>query len=188
MEHMALSQITWKDVQQLPDDGHRHEAIEGELYVTPAPTPRHQDIVLRLALRLQALLVETGHGRLWVAHVGVEFPDSEEGVQPDLVFVSSTGTAEVGNAGIVGAPDLVIEILSPATAHRDRGIKRKLYERQGVEQYWIVDPDAGAVEVWTFGEHPSGASGFHQHTERLPVRLGEEALGEIDLGEVFQEA
>jgi len=159
VERMALSHITWQDVQQLPDDGHRHEAIEGELCVTPAPTPRHQDIVLRLALRLQALLVAPGHGRLWVAPVGVEFPDSAEGVQPDLVFVASGGKAEVGDAGIVGAPDLVIEILSPTTAHRDRGIKRKLYERQGVEQYWIVDPDAGAVEVWTYGERPSGAPG-----------------------------
>jgi len=185
---MALSQITWQDVQQLPDDGHRHEAIEGELCVTPAPTPRHQDIVLRLALRLQALLVAPGHGRLWVAPVGVEFPDSAEGVQPDLVFVASGGKAEVGDAGIVGAPDLVIEILSPTTAHRDRGIKRKLYERQGVEQYWIVDPDAGAVEVWTYGERPSGAPGFHRHAERLPVRLRGEALGEVDLLEVFREA
>ena len=185
MERMALSQITWQDVQQLPDDGHRHEAIEGELCVTPAPTPRHQDILLRLALRLQAVLVEPGHDRLWVAPIGVEFPDSEEGVQPDIVFVSSDGRARISDAGIVDAPDLVIEILSPTTAHRDRGIKRKLYQRQGVEQYWIVDPDSQTVEVWTFGVRPSEAPGFHRYAERLPVRVGGEALGEIDLAEVF---
>ena len=190
MERMALSQITWQDVQQLPDDGHRHEAIEGELHVTPAPTPRHQDIVLRLAMRLQAVLVDPGHGRLWVAPIGVEFPDSKEGVQPDLVFVSPDGRARATDTGIVGAPDLVIEILSPTTAQRDRGVKRKLYERHGVEQYWIVDPDSEVVEVWTFGgrsseARPSEPSTVRRYTERLPVRMGGEALGEIDLAGVF---
>ena len=187
MERMALSQITWQDVQQLPDDGHRHEAIEGELYVTPAPTPRHQDIVLRLALRLQSILVEPGHGRLWIAPIGVEFPDSSEGVQPDIVFVSSTGRATPTEAGIRGAPDLVIEVLSPATAQRDRGVKRKLYERRGVGQYWIVDPDSETVEAWTFGERPSEAPSLRRHVERLPVHLVSASLGEIDLVELFRE-
>jgi Uma2 family endonuclease len=183
---MALSQITWDDVQQLSDDGHRHEAIEGELHVTPSPTPRHQDIVLRLALRLQAILVESGHGRLFLAPLGVEFPESEEGVQPDLVFISSAGRARISDSGIVGAPDLVVEVLSPTTEHRDRGIKRKLYERQGVDRYWIVDPDAEVVEAWTFGERPSEAPALHRYAERLPVHLGGETLGEIDLLEVFR--
>ncbi len=185
MDRMALSQITWQDVQQLPDDGHRHEAIEGELYVTPAPTPRHQDIVLRLALRLHAALVDSGRGRLWVAPVGVEFPDTEEGVQPDIVFVSSAGLAIISDAAIRGAPDLVVEVISPTTAHRDRGVKRKLYERQGVKQYWIVDPEAESVEVWTLGERPSEAPSLQRYAKLLPVRLGREALGEIDLPEVF---
>ncbi len=88
MERMALSQITWQDVQQLPDDGHRHEAIEGELYVTPAPTSRHQRISMRLTLLLNRLLVEAGHGELFCAPIGVEFPTTQEGVQPDIVFVS----------------------------------------------------------------------------------------------------
>ena len=186
MEPMALSQITWRDVQQLPDNGHRHEAIEGELYVTPAPTPRHQEIVLRLALRLQAFLVEPGRGRVFVAPIGVEFPDSGEGVQPDIVFVSSAGAAEVGEAGLVGAPDLVVEVLSPGTAQRDRGVKRKLYERHGVEQYWIVDPETRTVEVWRFGERPSEVPARQRCTGRLPLRLGADALGEIDLLEVFE--
>ena len=185
MERMALSQITWQDVQQLPDDGNRYEAIEGELYVTPAPTLRHQRISRRLFLALHELLGDPGHGELFYAPTGVEFPATEEGVQPDLVFVSNERRGILTDRWIRGAPDLVIEILSPTTAHRDRGVKRKLYERQGVEQYWIADPDSATVEVWMFGVRPSVAPGFHRYVERLPVRMGGEALGEIDLAEVF---
>jgi len=182
---MALSQITWQDVQQLPDDGHRHEAIEGELYVTPAPTSRHQRISMRLTLRLNRLLAEPGHGELFFAPIGVEFPTTQEGVQPDIVFVSRNRRGIIVDEGIRGAPDLVIEILSPTTAHRDRGVKRKLYERQGVEQYWIVDLEAEVVEAWNFGERPAEAPALQRFTDILPVRLGSEVVGEIDLTEVF---
>ena len=161
--------------------------FEGELYVTPAPTLRHQDIVFRLALRLQSILVEPGHGRLWMSPVGVEFPESGEGVQPDIVFVSSTGRATLTESVIRGAPHLVIEVLSPTTADRDRGVKRKLYERQGVEQYWIVDPDSETIEAWTFGERPSEAPSLRRYVERLPVYLGAAAIGEIDLEKIFRE-
>ena len=185
MERMALSQITWQDVQQLPDDGHRHEAIEGELYVTPAPTSRHQRVSRRLLYALEAILGAGGLGELFFAPIGVEFPATEEGVQPDIVFVSRARRGIIVEEGIRGAPDLVIEILSPTTAHRDRGVKRKLYERQGVDQYWIVDLEAEAVEAWTFGERPSEAPALQRFTDSLPVRLGGGEIGEIDLAEVF---
>ncbi len=132
VERMALSQITWQDVQHLPDDGHRHEAIEGELYVTPAPSSRHQRVAMRLTLALNRLLVDRGLGELFLAPIGVEFPDTQEGVQPDLVFVSRSRSGIIVEEGVRGAPDLVVEIVSPTTASRDRGVKRKLYERQGV--------------------------------------------------------
>ena len=184
VERMALSQITWQDVQQLPDDGHRPEAIEGELYVTPAPTSRHQRISMRLTLLLNRLLVEAGHGELFCAPIGVEFPTTQEGVQPDIFFVSLARRGIIVDEGIRGAPDLLIEILSPTTAHRDRGVKRKLYEHQGVLQYWIVDLDAEVVGAWTFGERPAEAPALQRFTSVLPVRLGSE-VGEIDLEEIF---
>jgi Uma2 family endonuclease len=182
---MALSQITWQDVQQLPDDGNRYEAIEGELYVTAAPTLRHQRISRRLFLALHEMLGDPGHGEIFYAPTGVEFPATEEGVQPDLVFVSNERRGTLADSWIRGAPDLVVEILSPATSRRDRGVKRKLYERQGVAQYWIVDPDSETVEVWTFDQRPSEAPTFQRYAERLPVRLGGKALGEIDLAGIF---
>jgi len=185
VERMALSQITWQDVQQLPDDGHRHEAIEGELHVTPAPSIRHQRVSQKLEQELLRLLEAPGHGIVIDAPVGVEFPSTGEGVQPDIVFVSSARTHIIADAAIRGAPDLVVEILSPTTEQRDRGVKRKLYERQGVLEYWIVDLETETVEVWTFGERPSETPALQRFTDFLPVRLGSEAIGEIDLAAVF---
>ena len=182
MDPMALSRITWRDVQQMADDGRRREAIEGELYVAAAPSSRHQEISAALAAALHAILVRPGHGRLFHAP-GVEFPATNEGVQPDLAFVSETRGAIVGDAWIRGGPDLVVEILSPSTEERDRGVKLKLYRRQGVSEYWIVDPDAENVEVWSFGE---GEPRCERFTDRLPVRVGDEIVGEVELDEVFR--
>ena len=180
---MPMPQITWDDVRQLPEDGNRYEAIEGALYMTPAPSVRHQTISLRLVLELSRFLVEPGHGRLWYAPIGVHFPATQEGVQPDILFVSDERRAIVAPDELKGAPDLVVEILSPSTATRDRDLKRRLYQRQGVAEYWIVDPDADAVDVWRFGDQPRS----DRYVDALPVRLGAETLGEIDLAGVFAE-
>ena len=179
---MPLTQITWQDVQQLPDDGNRHEAIGGEAYMTATPVIRHQLISHRLEVALDRILVESGMGLVMSAPVGVEFPATGEGVQPDIVFVARSRSAIIGEDWIRGAPDLVVEILSPSTARRDRGIKLRLYERQGVEEYWIVDLDAEAVEVWSFDD---GAQ-VRRFADRLPVRVGVETVGEVDLKEIFR--
>lgn len=180
---MPLPQITWDDVRQLPDDGNRYEAIEGGLYMTPAPSVRHQTISFRLGRELGRLLVDTGHGQLWHAPLGVRFPATGEGVQPDIVFVSNARRSIVAPDELKGAPDLVVEILSPSTAARDRDLKRRLYARQGVAEYWIVDPDAGAVDVWRFGDEPRS----ERFVDSLPVRLGPVSLGAIDLAGMFAE-
>ena len=178
---MPLPSITWQDVQQMPDDGNRYEAIEGDVYMTPAPTFRHQRVSLRLAITLERLLEESGHGVVVQAPLGVEFPATGEGVQPDLLFVSEARRGIISNAWISGAPDLVVEILSPSTASRDRGLKLRLYERQGVREYWIADSDENAIDVWRFGEEPA----HERFTETLPVRVGAERVGVIDLEAVF---
>ena len=179
VERMATERVTWDEAQLMPEDGRRYEAVGGELYVTPAPTPRHQRISFLLAVELYRLLEAPGHGRVYPAPVGVEFPDSQEGVQPDIIFISSERLHLIGESAVRGAPDLVVEIASPSTAERDRTIKRKLYQRKGVAQYWIVDPDATAVEVWDFA---AGTKEGARYTDRLPVRLRGRRGTEIDPG------
>jgi Uma2 family endonuclease len=182
---MPRTRITWADAQLMPEDGKLYEAIDGELYVTPAPTLRHQWISVNLTAALLKLLVEPGHGWLFAAPTGVEFPETEEGVQPDMVFISKDRRELLTKAGVSGAPDLVIEIGSPSTANRDRTIKKKLYERQGVPQYWFVDPEADVVELWDFA---AGAVEPARYTARLPVRLHRRDHGEIELSSVFPPA
>jgi Uma2 family endonuclease len=180
---MATARITWQDTLRMPEDGKRYEAIDGELYVTAAPFRRHQRVSLNLATALHALLDASGLGWVYHAPIGVEFPKTEEGVQPDIVFVSRLRDSVLVKEGIRGAPDLVIEILSPSTAGRDRTIKKKLYERQGVGQYWIVDPDAESVEIWDFG---AGATKPTRYLDRLPVSLRTDPVGEISLAKIFE--
>lgn len=180
---MPLPQITWQDVRQLPDDGKRYEAIDGDLYVTPAPSVRHQTISKRLERDLLRILEDAGHGQVWHAPLGVHFPATGEGVQPDIIFVSNDRRGILAPDELKGAPDLVVEILSPGTAARDRGLKRALYQRQGVTEYWIVDPDLAAVDVWRFG----GAPRHDRFVDALPVRVGDTTAGEVDLARVFAE-
>ena len=181
MPPSSTETITWRDAQRMPDDGNRYEAIGGELFMTPSPSVRHQILVVRLYDALRPLLTKRDRGVLLIAAVGVEFPDTGEGVQPDLVFVSNERRGIIGDATLRGAPDLVIEIISPSTAGRDRTIKLELYERQGVREYWIVDPDENAIDVWRFGDQTMR----ERFTDSLPVRHGTERVGEIDLRTVF---
>ncbi len=182
MERMRTERVTWEDVLAMPEDGNRYEAIAGVLYVTPAPSLRHQWISFNLARALGRLLVDSGHGYVLCAPVAVEFPLTEEGVQPDIIFLSKARTERMVEEGIRGAPDLVVEILSPATAPRDGGIKKDLYERQGVAVYWIVDPEAECVDVW---DSAAGATAAKRHTNQMPVRIGGLSAGSMSLPEIF---
>ena len=172
---------TWEDVLRMPDDGNRYEFIGGRLYMTPAPVIRHHRVSERLQSALRQALGAPGHGEVFYAPVLVEFPGTRDRVQPDVFFVSNERRGIIGEKSVTGAPDLVVEILSPSTAHRDRGVKLDLHARCGVREYWIVDPEEDVVDVWRFGRTP----GRERFTGELPVRLGNERVGVIDLAEVF---
>ncbi len=173
--------VTWEEVERMPDDGNRYEFIAGRVYMTPAPRLRHQRISVHLQRALMRILEDPGHGVVFQAPCLVAFPGTQDRVQPDLSFVSRARFGTLTETQVLGAPDLVVEILSPSTAHRDRGIKLDLYGRCGVKEYWIVDPERDTVDVWRFGRDPER----ERFRGKLPVRLGEERVGEIDLDAVF---
>jgi Uma2 family endonuclease len=139
--------LTYEDYAQLPEDGKRHELIDGEHYVTPTPIWKHQAISGNLFGAIWSYLQEHPVGRIVAAPFDVIFSDFDV-VEPDLLFISTSRLAEIETSPWVkGAPDLVVEIGSPATRKRDETIKRRLYERFGVNEYWIVDPELDVIKV-----------------------------------------
>lgn len=136
-------------VRELPDDGNRYECIDGELLVTPAPRWRHQDVVGELYMRLRTWLAEERVGKVTFSPADIEIvPDTL--VQPDLFVVPRDATGTLPQEWHeVSTLLLAIEVLSPSTARYDRIIKRRLFARAGVPEYWIVDTDARLIERWT---------------------------------------
>ena len=137
--------FTVKDYMSTPE-GARYQLLDGEMILAPSPTSRHQNIVLRLSLALSQFVQANSLGRVWFAPLDVVLSNYDV-AQPDILFVSNARSGIVTEANIQGAPDLVVEILSPGTATYDRGYKQALYSRHNVREYWLVDPDADTVEV-----------------------------------------
>ena len=135
----APYKLTVDDLDEFPDDGMRYELINGELFMSPSPIPRHQELVGRLFLLLGLHVRDLKLGRIFVAPLDVRFSGASQ-VVPDLVFVSTGRLDIIGGKRLEGPPELVIEVLSPSTQGNDLVKKRELYERYGVPEYWIVDP------------------------------------------------
>ena len=140
--------LTYDDFLLFPDDGKRHELIDGEHYVTPSPNRKHQAIVWNLTQVIGPYLESHPIGRAFTAPFDVVFSEFDV-VEPDLLYISNSKQADILTAKHVrGAPDLVVEIGSPSTRRRDETIKRKLYERCGVEEYWVIDPEIETIAVY----------------------------------------
>jgi Uma2 family endonuclease len=140
--------LTYDDFVQFPDDGQRHELIEGEHYVTPSPNTKHQSVSLNLILLIGNWLERNPIGRLFHAPFDVVFSQFDV-VEPDLLYLSNSRAADALTPQHVrGVPELVIEIGSPGTRRRDETVKRRLYERAGVSEYWVVDPEIDAIRVY----------------------------------------
>ncbi len=146
----ANIKLTYHDYVQLPDDK-RYELVEGELFLVPAPRLYHQRILGKLWTSLYSHAEANQLGEVFLAPCDVLFSEATV-VQPDLLFVSCERKGILTDANIQGSPDLVVEILSPSTGQRDLGLKRNLYARYGVREYWIVDPDAKTIEVLSLTE------------------------------------
>jgi Uma2 family endonuclease len=140
--------LTYDDFLLFPDDGKRHELIDGEHYVTQSPNIRHQRISRHLIFLLELWLNEHPVGEVFYAPLDVLF-SSFDVVEPDLLYVSiERAAALLAGQHVTGAPDLVVEIGSPGTRQRDETIKRRLYERSDVVEYWVVDPDIDVIRVY----------------------------------------
>ena len=140
-------QWTYADWLGLPDDGFRYELIEGELFVSPSPSVQHQIAISSLLSAVYQHAKEADLGLVLTAPIGVRLPEEETIVQPDLLFISRERLDLVKDNVIDGAPDLVVEILSPSNWVFDRTRKQKAYEQAGVGEYWIVDYRARTVDV-----------------------------------------
>jgi len=139
--------LTYDDFVLLPDDGKRHELIDGEHYVTPSPARKHQTISWNLTTLIGSYLRAQPVGRAFAAPFDVVFSNFDV-VEPDLLFISKERQNDILTAKHVrGAPDLVVEIGSPATRKRDETIKRRLYEKFGVSEYWVIDPELDSIHV-----------------------------------------
>jgi Uma2 family endonuclease len=160
-----------------PDDGRRHEIIDGDHYVNPAPSTYHQTVSRRLQHQLYTQIELQGRGVVYNAPVDVQLTDHDI-VQPDLVVVLAARTRMITPTKIKGVPDLVVEILSPSTASNDLALKRQLYERTGVAEYWIADPDNHTLTQLVlvdgrYADRPAGDEVRLSVLEGVSVRLAE---------------
>jgi Uma2 family endonuclease len=136
----------YEDLLAMPEDGKRRELLEGELLVSPSPNPRHQRVVRNL-VRLLGRLQDSGLGEVLPAPLDVVF-DRHTVFEPDIMFIRAERLGIVGERNVTGAPDLVVEVLSEGSRDMDLGPKLRTYGRHGVGEYWVVDADAGTMQVF----------------------------------------
>lgn len=141
------TRLTYEDLLALPDDGRRHELIDGEHLVSPAPTPRHQELSVRLVVAIANYLAAHPIGKVYAAPLDIVFSNVDV-VEPDIVFISQEHFEVIGEKAVHGAPDLAVEILSPSSRRTDEVTKRRLYDRAGVREYWVVDPEIEVVKIY----------------------------------------
>ncbi|HJX26877.1 MAG TPA: Uma2 family endonuclease [Thermoanaerobaculia bacterium] len=180
---IARRKLTYDDYLLFPNDGLRHEILDGEHFVTNAPSRWHQKAVANLTYFLVAFLRRTSLGEVYTAPFEVLFGRHDVAL-PDLVFVSKERSGILTDKNIQGAPDLVIEILSSSTRRADEVVKRGVYERFGVLEYWIVDPRHQTVQVLRAAESGFGAPADLSATDVLTTALLPGL--EIPVSEIFR--
>ena len=179
--------LTYDDFLLFPDDGQRHELIDGEHHVTPSPNVKHQRVQINLVRALLSYLDAHPVGEIFCAPLDVVLSQHDV-VEPDMFYLSHERAAEVLTPQHArGAPELVIEIASKGTRKRDETIKRRLYERDGVSEYWVVDPEGqGDSRVPSRGQSLWSNHRAHQREGRCtdpPLLPGLE----IELTRIFAE-
>lgn len=144
------TRLTYQDYAKTPE-GEIWELIDGEKFMPPSPSEAHQGVNVELAWLLHGFVKSRSLGRVYFAPFDVVLSDLDV-VQPDLLFISKERSHIITAANVRGAPDLVVEIRSPSTANRDWTVKRDLYAKYGVKEYWVVDPDERRIWVMLLGD------------------------------------
>ena len=139
--------FTYEDFLTFPDDGKRHEIIDGEHYVTPSPNTKHQTVSMNLTGAIAIYLRQHPIGAVFAAPFDVVLSNLDV-VEPDLLYISRERANVLTTQHVRGAPDLVVEILSPGTRRTDEVTKRKRYEHFGVLEYWVVDPELDTIKMY----------------------------------------
>ena len=180
MHENSTAGWTYSEYARLPAD-RRYEVARGEVIGTPSQSPYHQ-LVLGAVLGVLYEFAEQ-IGEVFLGPIDVLFGEGDYLV-PDLVWVRRERTGIISDRGVEGAPDLIVEVASPATADRDRGIKRDRYAHYGVPHYWIVDPHQRHVEVYRMLEDPTAPRVVARESFTWTPIPGGAAL-EIDVPELF---
>lgn len=140
--------LTYQDYLTFPDgDGIKKEIIEGELFMSPAPALEHQIISKELFLILNNFIRKNFLGEVFYAPCDVILSNINV-MQPDILFISTDNFQILTELNIKGAPDLIVEIISPSSRDIDRIYKKSVYQKYGVKEYWLVDPNEETVEIW----------------------------------------
>ncbi len=149
MSLIAAKKISVKEFSEMDlDENFYYELINGNIVKKQAPKPSHQSASMELGTLLNVFIKEKQLGKLFASPIDVFFDDYNN-TQPDLLFIKKERSFIVTNNGIEGAPDLIIEILSPSTQSIDKREKFKLYQQFGVQEYWIVDPNNKSIDVFS---------------------------------------
>lgn len=156
--------LTYEDYAKTPDD-ERWELIDGELFMSPSPKRAHQRSQMTLGSRMSFFVDENDLGEVY-SDFDVVLSDTDT-VRPDLLFVSKERLHIITADNVHGAPDMVVEIRSESTARRDWTTKRDLYERHGVREYWLADPEAATVAVLLLDEGELKVAGVYSEGDTL---------------------
>jgi len=140
--------LTYQDLEDFPDDGKRREVIGGTLYVSPAPARPHQTVLGRFFAQFREEIELAGLGAVWFAPVDVQFSPLDQ-VQPDLIVLLNHRLDTYRGSTVFGPPDIVVEVISPSSTSYDRAEKMNLYESQDVPEYWLADPVALTLQLFT---------------------------------------
>ena len=170
--------FTYEDYKHTPEDK-RYELLDGELIMVLAPRTAHQRTSRDILIPINTFVAENDLGEVFIAPCDVVLSDTDV-VQPDLLFVSKERSHIINEDNICGAPDLVIEVLSPSTAQRDRTLKRTLYALHGVPEYWQADTDAKIAMVLTLDNGEYKVAGIYGEGQTLVSPLLQGFTLEID--------